>query len=130
MVIFMKCSRSIASSRGMSLIELLVVISVIGIISALAVPNIASISSQASYAKDARNAQTIAGLLASARAAGATNSWSNVAAAVDDLKVGIFVQSPNGAFEFRISDMSEEDVQGASSNLVVLNGSIQYSSAQ
>ena len=113
----------------MSLVELLVVISVLGIISALFVPNIANISSQAHYAKNERNAQNIATLIASAKAAGVTNTWSTATQAITDLETGFSIPAADGSIELKISPMSEEEKIATAGYLQVVEGMIYYQTA-
>lgn len=97
---------------GFSLVELLVVISVISIIASIALPNLASISRNTHYAKNERNAQNIASLVAAARAAGATNQWTTVGEAIDDLEASIDIPVGSGTVTFRLDALSPEDRQG------------------
>jgi prepilin-type N-terminal cleavage/methylation domain-containing protein len=115
-----------SSTVGMSLIELLAVVSVLGIVTAVALPNLASVSSHAYWAKDEKNAQNIASLLASAKAAGAPNSWTNVDDAIEDLHTGISVQMGNGQVTLGISEMSEEERERAANLLQVSDGMVYY----
>ncbi len=102
------------NQAGFSLAELLVVIAVIGVMAAIAVPNISSITSHAYYAKKERNAQNVAMVAASARAAGATNNWASVDAALADVVNGIHVQVGNESLEFRVplSDADKSELVG------------------
>lgn len=75
------------------MVELLVVIAVIAIIAAIAIPNIANITGAADEAKTQRNAQSFASVAASARAAGYSENWDSVEAAVTALDDGV----PGGA---------------------------------
>lgn len=59
------------SKRGFSLVEMLVAVAVIAILSTLAIPALAGILRQGESVKTTRNAQLIATTYASARAAGA-----------------------------------------------------------
>jgi len=102
------------NQAGFSLAELLIVVAVIGVMAAIAVPNISSITSHAYYAKKERNAQTVAMVAASARAAGATNSWASIEAALEDVVTGIHVQVGNESLEFRVplSDSDKSELVG------------------
>ncbi|PTX93326.1 hypothetical protein DB345_17090 [Spartobacteria bacterium LR76] len=96
------------SQAGFSLAELLIVIAVIGVMAAIAVPNIGSITSHAYYAKKERNAQNVAMVAASARAAGATNQWTTVEGALEDIVNGIPVKVGEETLEFRVPLNSED----------------------
>ena len=68
------------SSKGFSLVELLVVIAVIGIIAAIAIPAMSGIFGQANGAKNRRNAQAIVSTFNAARAAGNQVSYDKAGA--------------------------------------------------
>ncbi len=92
-----------------SLVEMLVVIAVIAIVTGIAIPNLAGLSSRANFAKDERHAQDIASLAAAARAAGATNQWTTVEAAIEDLENTVTVAIGTNIVEFRIELLADED---------------------
>lgn len=91
-----------------SLIELLVVIAVIGIIAAIAIPNIGNLTAGADVAKNQRNAQNLASVFSAARAAGNTDSFANVTAAVDGVIAGLAGRGSPAA-SFRVPNMASAD---------------------
>jgi len=100
---------------GFSLVELLVVIAVIAIIAAIAIPNIANITGAAGVAKNQRNAQTIASVVASARAAGWIPAGGNEMDLVPPIvsAAGVRVTNrsdTNQVMSFRVDSMSPADV--------------------
>jgi prepilin-type N-terminal cleavage/methylation domain-containing protein len=106
-------------TRGFSLVELLIVVAVIAILAGVALPNLAAIPHNAHYAKSERNAQAIASLAAAARAAGATNQWSDPEQLINDLEGSLSVKVGTDVVEFKIDPMSEEDREGAVKYLAV-----------
>jgi prepilin-type N-terminal cleavage/methylation domain-containing protein len=115
----MNDGRSLRSSQGFSLVELLVVISVIAVIASLAIPNLATISQNAHFAKNERNAQTIASLAAAVRAGGATNQWTTIDDVVDDLENAITLTNGGVPATFRISPLTPEERDALTNYLVV-----------
>jgi prepilin-type N-terminal cleavage/methylation domain-containing protein len=108
-----------SSNQAFSLIELLVVIAVIAIIAGVALPSLAGFHDQANFAKNERNAQTIAGLAAAARSAGATNQWSSAEELIEDLENTLTVPVGSGEVVFRIDPMNEEERTSAAQFLEV-----------
>lgn len=100
---------SVLKSQAFSLVELLVVISVIGIIATIALPTIANATDRGNASKAARNAQSLCSLIASARSAGATNQWTTVDSAIDDLQTGIIVKVGAHDVSFNMSSLSAEE---------------------
>jgi len=83
-------SRSRQFSRGMTLVELLVVVGVIGVLAAIAIMVLSHTNEAAQHAKNRRNAQTVATIYASAAAAGAvfTSPEGDVRAVISELAGG------------------------------------------
>jgi prepilin-type N-terminal cleavage/methylation domain-containing protein len=106
-------------NQAFSLVEVLVVISVIGIIASLALPSITNLSNRSNFAKNERNAQTVASLLAAARAAGATNQWQTVDAAIDDLEEEIVIKLAGEVVAFKMPDFTAEQKAGLTPFLAV-----------
>lgn len=100
---------SVEKSQAFSLVELLVVISVIAIIAAIALPTIANATDRGNSSKAARNAQSLCSLIASARSAGATNQWTTVDSAIDDLQGGITVKVGAQDVNFNIPAFSPQE---------------------
>jgi len=100
---------SLEKSQAFSLVELLVVISVIGIIATIALPTIANATDRGNASKAARNAQSLCSLIASARSAGATNQWTTVDSAIDDLQNGITVKVGAHDVSFNMSSLSAQE---------------------
>ena len=110
---------SLKSRQAFSLVEVLVVISVIGIIASLVLPNLSDITNRAYFSKNERNAQTIASQLAAARSAGATNQWTSVDSAIDDLENTIRVKVGPSEFAFGVPKFTAEQRAGVSRYLAV-----------
>lgn len=100
---------SLEKGQAFSLVELLVVISVIAIIATIALPTIANATDRGNASKAARNAQTLCSIIGSARAAGATNQWTTVDAAIEDLQSGITVKVGAHDISFNMPALSAEE---------------------
>jgi len=121
------------AQAGFSLVELLVVIAVIGIIAAIAIPTISSITGQATAAKTARNAQSVASVLASAQAAGYTNTLpTGVSAAMSLVTDNGGLQGSgafsNSTFYVPLSDTEKSNIVSANV-LSVSNNVLIYTAA-
>ena len=114
--------RKIESSRGFSLVELLVVIAVIGLIAAIAIPQVTKITDRARHSTAQRNAQNIASVYTAAVAAGAAKAGNDLDPAaitnLSELVTAIF-NGVNGTgtlatADFELSDLTAAEVADAS----------------
>ena len=117
-------------SGGFSLVELLVVVAVIAILAGAAISGIANITRQADESVNRRNAQNIASVAATARAAGFTGQFLTPEEWAQALNTGITVTNSHGQVlgEFRVGDLSEDRVTGATDYLIVTNTQLIYAS--
>lgn len=124
----MNCPLRIVGSRNaFSLVELLVVIAVLAIIASLAIPAIYGTLTSSDYSKNLRNAQMLSNVSKAAVAAGfeGTNS---VEGWVSLLTNGVSVTNVYGETMalFRVDDLAEADVRGASEHLAIENQKLVY----
>ena len=124
------------SSKGFSLVEMLVVIAIIGVIAAIAVPQIADFTSSAETSRDKRNAQNISSVSAAAQAAGldliSGASDSDPAAKADVLKVvngGTVLTGVFAGKYFGVPNMEDSSVDKTLQYLVIADGVLQYDPA-
>ena len=103
-----------SSSKGFSLVEMLVVIAVIGIVAAIAVPSIGSITGSAHAATDKRNAQNLASIYQSGVAGGIAWGATDVATATAAVQTG--ATNTDGVF-FGVKGLNAAAVTAASAHL-------------
>lgn len=110
-----------------SLVELLVVVALMAIIASLAVPLIANTLGSAHTSKNLRNAQMLSALSTSAVAAGYPGQ-TNVSDWIDILRDGFSVTNIFGdeVAYFKATDLSDQDVEGATNYLVISNSALVY----
>lgn len=117
------------SSKGLSLVELLVVLSIIGILAAISISKYQGLQKGAERATARRNAQTLAMVASSAQAVG--NLTIGEATTIDDA-VSVLMNGPSsgiGVFsdmDFKVSDLSDDDVELAKEYLDFENGQLVY----